>query len=67
MKILITGCKGQLGSQIINILKEGASELGNISQNYKSAEIIGVDKQQLDISNLEAVKSLLNEVKPDII
>jgi dTDP-4-dehydrorhamnose reductase len=67
MKILITGCKGQLGSQIINILKEGASELGNISHNYKSAEIIGVDKQQLDISNLETVKILLNEVNPDIV
>lgn len=67
MKILITGCKGQLGSQIINILKAGASELGSIPQNYKGAEIIGVDKQQLDISNLEAVKGLLSEVKPDIV
>lgn len=67
MKILITGCRGQLGSQIINILKEEASELGTIPQNYKSAEIIGVDKQQLDISNLEFVKDLLNEVKPDIV
>lgn len=67
MKILITGCRGQLGSQIINILKEGASELGTIQQDYRNAEIIGVDIEELDISNLELVKSFINEVKPDIV
>jgi dTDP-4-dehydrorhamnose reductase len=67
MKILITGCRGQLGSQIINILKEGASELGTIPQDYRNAEIIGVDIEELDISNLELVKSFINEVKPDIV
>ncbi|MBI6873663.1 dTDP-4-dehydrorhamnose reductase [Clostridium aciditolerans] len=67
MKILITGCRGQLGSQIINILKEGASELGTIPQDYRNSEIIGVDIEELDISNLELVKSFINEVKPDIV
>ncbi|WP_027623953.1 dTDP-4-dehydrorhamnose reductase [Clostridium lundense] len=67
MKILITGCKGQLGSQIINILKEGTSELGDISEVYKTAEIIGVDIEDLDISNLQSVKSLLVKVKPNVV
>ncbi|WP_446787722.1 dTDP-4-dehydrorhamnose reductase [Macellibacteroides fermentans] len=67
MKILITGCRGQLGSQIVNILKEGASELGPISEEYRTAEIIGVDIEDLDISNLKAVNEFINKVKPDVV
>jgi dTDP-4-dehydrorhamnose reductase len=67
MKILITGFRGQLGSQIINILKEGASELGAISEAYRTAEIIGVDIEELDISNLEKVKNLISDIKPNIV
>lgn len=67
MKILITGCKGQLGSQIINILKEGASELGTIAEEYRTAEIIGVDIEELDIANLEEVKTIISDIKPNIV
>jgi len=67
MKILITGCRGQLGSQIINILKAGSSELGVIPQEYRTSEIIGVDIEELDISSLEYVREFMNEVKPNIV
>ena len=40
VKILITGAKGQLGSQIVNILKASKSELGVIDNIYINTEII---------------------------
>jgi dTDP-4-dehydrorhamnose reductase len=67
MKIIITGAKGQLGSQIINILKSGTSELGPISKEYENAEVIGIDIEDLDISNIESVTEYMNNLKPDIV
>ena len=32
MKITITGCNGQLGSELQKILRNGVSELGNIPE-----------------------------------
>lgn len=67
MKVLITGAKGQLGTQLINIIKGMKSELGEINKAYENAEIIGIDIEDLDISNLEAVKEYIGRVKPDVI
>ena len=67
MKILITGANGQLGTQLINIIKNMKSELGYINKAYEKAEVIGIDIENLDISNLEAVKEYINKVMPDII
>jgi dTDP-4-dehydrorhamnose reductase len=67
MKILITGAKGQLGSQIINIIKKGSSEIGEISDDVKNAEIIGIDVQELDITDITATKAYIKEVKPDVV
>lgn len=67
MKILVTGAKGQLGSQIISIIKSGKSELGFIDSAYEDAEIIGIDIEELDITNVRETKKYVNEIKPDII
>lgn len=67
MKLLITGAKGQLGSQIINILKNGFSELGNIAEAYHKAEIVGTDTNDLDISDLNCVVNFLENCKPDLV
>lgn len=67
MKILITGAKGQLGSQIINIIKKGSSEIGEISDDVKNAEIIGIDVQELDITDITVTKAYIKEVKPDVV
>jgi len=67
MKILITGFKGQLGSQIMNMISSGKSELGDISLQYKSAEIVGVDVKELDITNLNQVQNFVCKLKPDLI
>lgn len=67
MKILITGAKGQLGREIINILNKGTSQLGKINDIYKKSEILGADIEELDITSLENVRKTLYEFKPDIV
>lgn len=67
MKVLITGGKGQLGSQIYNILKTGACELGNISPIYSSADIVSLDVDGLNITDLNSVKKCISEIKPDLV
>ncbi|WP_099190560.1 dTDP-4-dehydrorhamnose reductase [Tepidibacter mesophilus] len=53
-KILVTGAKGQLGIDVVNYLS-------------KSYEVIGLDKDDLDITNLESVLNCINEVNPDVV
>ncbi|GAA0179310.1 dTDP-4-dehydrorhamnose reductase [Clostridium sediminicola] len=67
MKIVITGAKGQLGTQLINIIKSGKSEIGSIDEKYLNSEIIGIDIEDLDISNLDEVIDFICKEKPDII
>lgn len=67
MKVLITGGRGQLGSQLYKILDSGACELGNISDAYKGAQVTAVGSEQLDITCLNDVRIFLNEFKPDIV
>lgn len=66
MKILITGAKGQLGSEIQRILKAGKSEIGEIDQIYKTAEVTAVDIEH-DISDMQQVMKLVGSVKPDVV
>lgn len=67
MKIIITGAKGQLGSQLVNMLNKGYSEIGPISPIYTNAEIIGIDLEDLDITNLNKTLEYVRTVKPDLI
>jgi len=56
MKILITGSRGQLGTEFALILKDMRSELGSIPEVYRDAEVIGIDIDTLDISDAAALK-----------
>lgn len=67
MRILVTGSNGQLGSQIINILNKGYADIGKIPIAYKNAEVIGIDINDIDISNIDEVLNYINKLKPDII
>jgi dTDP-4-dehydrorhamnose reductase len=67
MKVLITGAKGQLGTQIIKMLNNMNSELGLINSSYNSAEITGIDVDQLDITDINAVKEYVIDLKPQVI
>lgn len=55
MKVLVTGAKGQLGYDVLNELAK------------RGYEGVGVDVQEMDITDPEAVKSVLNKVKPDAV
>ncbi|AYE34890.1 dTDP-4-dehydrorhamnose reductase [Clostridium septicum] len=67
MKILLLGAKGQLGQQIIKIIKEKKSELGSLPKDIINAELVCMDIDDLDITNIDQVKSILNKEKPNII
>lgn len=54
MKVLITGCRGQVGHCLVKQL-EG------------KAEVLAVDKEQLDITDQAAVFSVVSEFVPDYI
>lgn len=56
MKYLITGHKGQLGREFMEILGKNTDD-----------EVYGFDIDKLDISNPEDVNSIVSSIKPDII
>lgn len=67
MKIIITGCNGQLGNALNNLLKTGKNSLGTIPDCYNLADIILVDINTLDISDFNAVDKFVSDTKPDLI
>ena len=56
MKILVTGVKGQLGYDCVRELKE---------RGYTN--VLGIDKETLDITDEEKVLSFIKEYKPDVV
>lgn len=67
MKILITGCNGQLGNELQSIIKSGKAEINEVSENIRKSEIIALDVDELDITNLTQVREILNDVEPDVV
>ncbi len=67
MKMLITGAKGQLGSELLRILKDMNCSLGVVDGYYDNADIMALDADELDITDLSAVKSTIGRFRPDII
>ena len=53
MKILVTGVKGQLGHDVVEEL------------NKRNHEAIGVDIEEMDITDYASVESVMKEVSPD--
>lgn len=67
MKIMITGSHGQLGNELQSIIKSGKSEIGEISKEYQTAELLPVDIDTLDITDFAATEKYVLENKPDVI
>lgn len=67
MKIIITGCKGQLGTEIQKQLREGKSEIDSIPDKLKNAMVASVDLPELDISDYDMVDEYIRRQKPDVI
>ena len=55
-KILVTGVKGQLGYDCVRELKE---------RGYKN--VIGIDIEELDLTDEAAVSKYITELKPDVV
>ncbi len=67
MKIMITGCNGQLGNELVSILKSGKSEIGAIPKELNDAQILPVDIDLLDITDMVAVSEFITANRPDVI
>lgn len=67
MKILITGGNGQLGTELSAVLGRQRSELGDIPACYQGAQVVRVDVDELDITDLEAVLQFVQEGQFDLI
>ncbi|MCI2047656.1 MAG: dTDP-4-dehydrorhamnose reductase [Faecalibacterium sp.] len=67
MKIILTGCKGQLGTEIQKQLRLGRSEIGPIPEKLRNATVIAVDLPELDISDYGQVQEFVRRHHPDLI
>ncbi len=67
MNILITGAKGQLGSELVKILGEGRSEKRELPPLYLGNNIVAVDVDELDITSAESVDSYFALSKPSLV
>ena len=54
MKILVTGVKGQLGFDVVRELQ---------SRGFN--DVLGIDREELDITDQGAVQNFVNDYKPD--
>lgn len=55
MKVLVTGVKGQLGYDVVNELEK------------RGLEAVGVDIQEMDITDADSVNSVMGEAAPDAV
>lgn len=60
MRILITGAKGQLGSELARMIESGVADIGPVSDAYAGAEVELTDTEELDITDAQAVDSMLS-------
>lgn len=67
MKILITGCNGQLGGELCRIIESDRSEIGSIPAQISGAQVIPVDVGELDITDTAAVSEFVSHQSPDVI
>ena len=55
MKLLVTGARGQLGTDVVSEAKS------------RNIEVYGVDVQEMDITDAEKVMSVIGDYKPDAV
>lgn len=55
MKVLVTGASGQLGMDTVVVLER------------KGHTVLGCDRNQLDITNLEQCQQVIGEFAPDVV
>lgn len=55
MKVLVTGVNGQLGFDVVNEL------------NHRGHEAVGVDVEEMDVTDSDSVVRVFNAVQPDVV
>ena len=65
MKILITGCHGQLGTELQKQLADEECALGPLPERLRKATVIAVDVDELDITDREATVTYIRRIQPD--
>ncbi len=67
MRITVTGAKGQLGNELLRQLAKGGSHLGRLPDCYSDASFDGIDVDQLDICDHDAVSAYFAKTRPDVV
>ncbi len=67
MKIMITGCRGQLGTELQNQLRDERCELGPLPERLRNTTVIPVDIDELDITDREATIAYIRRHQPDTV
>ncbi|MCG3084236.1 dTDP-4-dehydrorhamnose reductase [Anoxybacillus sp. LAT_35] len=55
MKVVVTGAKGQLGTDVVHLLAD------------RGYEVYGYGREELDITNFDQVKQIIGKVNPDVV
>ena len=64
MKILITGCRGQLGTELQHQLSAEDCAIGPLPERLRKATVIPVDVDELDITDREATINYIRRHQP---
>ena len=67
MKILITVCRGQLGTELQKQLADEGCALGPLPERLRKATVIAVDVDELDITDREATVTYIRRTQPDTV
>ena len=67
MKILITGCRGQLGTELQRQLSAESCAIGPLPERLRKATVIPVDVDELDITDREATINYIRRHQPDTV
>ncbi len=63
-KIIVTGAKGQLGTELVKMIKSGQSELGQLNDFYRDVQVIAADLGDLDICDAQSVYEFVEDARP---
>ena len=67
MKLLITGARGQLGTELQALLQEGGCSLGTLPESIRKANVIPISSDSLNYDDIDSVRGCFSALSPDVI